>query len=152
MSETPGGETSGGETPAPRKQGFIRSSIIYAGLTLVSRFMGAARDLVISARVGASLTPAADALNTALAFPNLFRRIFAEGAFSSAFLPAYARDLTQKGEGEADRMAADALAFIAACTIVLTIAAQLAMPWLMMLINPGYVDNAGKYKLAVALT
>ncbi|MFO1012860.1 MAG: murein biosynthesis integral membrane protein MurJ [Caulobacteraceae bacterium] len=152
MSETPGGETSGGETPAPRKQGFIRSSIIYAGLTLVSRFMGAARDLVISARVGASLTPAADALNTALAFPNLFRRIFAEGAFSSAFLPAYARDLTQKGEGEADRMAADALAFIAACTIVLTIAAQLAMPWLMMLINPGYVDDAGKYKLAVALT
>ncbi len=138
-------------TPPPR-QGFIRSSIVYSALTLVSRFMGAARDLVISARVGASLTPAADALNTALAFPNLFRRIFAEGAFSSAFLPAYARDLTQKGEGEADRMAADALAFIAACTIVLTIVCQLAMPWLMMLINPGYVGDEAKYKLAVLLT
>jgi putative peptidoglycan lipid II flippase len=139
--------------PIPaRGGGFIRSSLIFSGLTLVSRFMGAARDLVISARLGASMTPAADALNTALAFPNLFRRIFAEGAFASAFVPAYARTLTAEGKEVADRLAADALATIAAATIVLTIAAQFAMPWLMYVINPGYVDDPVKFKLAIVLT
>ena len=67
------------EAAAPPRRSMIRSSMIFSGLTLVSRFMGAARDLVISAKLGASLTPAADAYATALAFPNLFRRIFAEG-------------------------------------------------------------------------
>jgi putative peptidoglycan lipid II flippase len=121
-------------------------------LTLVSRFMGAARDLVISARLGASMTPAADALNTALAFPNLFRRIFAEGAFASAFVPAYNRSLVADGEEVADRLASDALATLAAATIAVTIAAQLAMPWLMYVINPGYVHDETKFKLAIVLT
>ena len=68
----------------PKRPGILRSSLIFSGLTLISRFMGLARDLVITARLGASLTPAADAYNTMLAFPNLFRRIFAEGAFAAA--------------------------------------------------------------------
>src|SRR5436190_4020408 len=140
------------EAAAPPRRSMIRSSMIFSGLTLVSRFMGAARDLVISAKLGASLTPAADAYATALAFPNLFRRIFAEGAFSSAFLPSYARALARDGEADADRMASDALATIAAATIVVTIAAQLAMPWLMYVINPGYVHDPVKFKLAVVLT
>ncbi len=126
--------------------------MIFSGLTLVSRFMGLARDLFITARLGASATPAADAFNTALAFPNLFRRIFAEGAFAAAFVPAYTRTLTAEGEEVADRLAADALATLAAATVVLTIAAQLAMPWLMYVINPGYADDPVKFKLAVILT
>nr|WP_269717106.1 murein biosynthesis integral membrane protein MurJ [Caulobacter sp. NIBR2454] len=130
----------------------IRSSMIYSGLTLVSRFMGLARDLVITARLGASATPAADVYNTMLSFPNLFRRIFAEGAFAAAFVPAYARTLKGQGEAEADRIASDALASLAAATILLTLAAQLAMPWLMYAINPGYADDPVKFKLAVTLT
>jgi putative peptidoglycan lipid II flippase len=66
------------------KGGLIRSSMVFSSLTLVSRFMGLARDLFITARLGASATPAADAFNTAQSFPNLFRRIFAEGAFTAA--------------------------------------------------------------------
>ena len=137
---------------SPRRPGFLRSSVIYSGLTLVSRFMGAARDIVISAKLGASTTPAADALNTALAFPNLFRRVFAEGAFASAFVPAYARSLTAEGEAVADRLASDALATLAAATIVICLMAQLAMPWLMYGINPGYVHDPIKFNLAVVLT
>lgn len=76
----------------------MRSSAIFSGLTLVSRFAGFARDLVISAALGASNGPAADAYNTALSFPNLFRRIFAEGAFAAAFVPAYARTLKTEGQ------------------------------------------------------
>jgi putative peptidoglycan lipid II flippase len=139
-------------TSLVRGSSLIRSSLINSGLTLVSRFMGFARDLVISYRMGASSTPAADAFNTALAFPNLFRRIFAEGAFASAFVPAYAKALHNGGEEDADKLAGDAMASLAAATIVLTIAAQLAMPWLMYVINPGYAHDPVKFKLAVLLT
>lgn len=114
--------------------------------------MGLARDLVLTARLGASQTIAADAYYTALAFPNLFRRIFAEGAFAAAFVPGYSRKLASEGAEPADRYAADALATVAAATVALTIAAQLAMPWLMYLINPGYADEPAKFKLAVILT
>ena len=139
-------------TKTAKPAGVIRSSIIFAALTLISRFMGLARDLVITARLGASQTLAADAYYTALAFPNLFRRIFAEGAFAAAFVPAYSRKLTADGEAEADRFAADAQATVAAATVAVTILAQLAMPWLMYAINPGFVDEPAKFKLAVILT
>ena len=92
----------------PGSGGLIRSSMIYSGLTLVSRLMGFIRDLVITYYMGASATFAADAFNTAFAFPNLFRRIFAEGAFAAAFVPAYSRALEQDGEEKADVLAADA--------------------------------------------
>lgn len=139
------------ETP-PKKGGLFRSSVIYSGLTLVSRFMGFFRDLAVSYRMGASATPAADAYNTALAFPNLFRRFFAEGAFAAAFVPAYAKSLQRDGEEKADILAADAMATLAASTIIITVLCQLAMPWLMMLISPGFGWGTDKYKLAVLLT
>ena len=90
----------------------MRSSAIFSGLTLISRGAGFARDVVISAALGASAGPAADAYNTALSFPNLFRRIFAEGAFAAAFVPAYARTLETEGPEAADRVATQALAMV----------------------------------------
>lgn len=137
---------------APKKGGLLKSSAIYSGLTLVSRFMGFARDLAVSYRMGASATPAADAYNAALAFPNLFRRFFAEGAFAAAFVPAYAKSLQRDGEEKADILAGDAMATLAASTIIITVVCQLAMPWLMMLISPGFGWGTEKYKLAVLLT
>ena len=130
----------------------IRSSMVNSGLTLVSRVAGFARDAVISYRMGASATPAADAFVTALAFPNLFRRIFGEGAFAAAFQPAYVKALHQDGKEAADKLAEDAMAGLAAMTIALTVICQLAMPWLMYLINPGYAHDPVKFKLAVMLT
>jgi len=137
---------------APRKVGLIRSSMIYSALTLVSRFMGLARDLVITAKLGASQTIAADAYYTALAFPNLFRRIFAEGAFAAAFVPEYSKRLAGAGDADADRYAADALATVAAFTVALTVLCQLTMPWLMMVYSYGFLANPEKFKLAVILT
>lgn len=134
------------------KGGLIRSSMVFSSLTLVSRFMGLARDLFITARLGASATPAADAFNTAQSFPNLFRRIFAEGAFTAAFVPTYSKVLANEGQEAADKLATDALATLAAITLALTIAFQLAMPWLMLAINPGFGFNSEKYRLAVVLT
>lgn len=147
MTETP----PNAETPAKRS-GLLRSSAIYSGLTLVSRFMGLARDLVITAKLGASQTIAADAYYTALAFPNLFRRMFAEGAFAAAFVPDYAKRLAADGKEEADRFASDALATMAAASIAITIACQLGMPWLMMAYSYGFLADPEKFKLAVILT
>ncbi|MET4684082.1 murein biosynthesis integral membrane protein MurJ [Brevundimonas faecalis] len=132
--------------------GVMRSSAIFSGMTLLSRLAGFARDVVISAALGASAGPAADAYNTALNFPNLFRRIFAEGAFAAAFVPAYAKTLKTEGEAAADQVATDALAAVAAVTVVLTILAQLTMPWLMTVINIGFLDDPARFKLAVVLT
>jgi putative peptidoglycan lipid II flippase len=139
--------------PPPRAAGMIRSSMLISSFTLISRLLGFARDLVVTYYMGASATIAADAYNAAFSFPNLFRRIFAEGAFASAFVPAYARSLEQDGEEIADVLAADAMATLAAATIVLTVVAELAMPWLMrFLIAPGFAATPGKIHLAVVLT
>lgn len=139
-------------TTAQKGGGMMRNSAIFSGLTLVSRLVGFARDTVIAAVLGGSAGPAADAYNTALSFPNLFRRIFAEGAFAAAFVPAYARTLQTEGEAVADKVATDALAAVAFTTVILTVAAQLAMPWLMTVINIGFLDDPARFKLAVILT
>ena len=136
----------------PKSGGVMRSSAIFSGLTMVSRLAGFARDIAVTAFLGASAGPAADAYNTALSFPNLFRRIFAEGAFAAAFVPAYARKLQKDGAPAADKVATDALAVLAVVTLALTVVAQLAMPWLMMAINIGFLDDPDRYRLAVILT
>ncbi|OJU08848.1 MAG: murein biosynthesis integral membrane protein MurJ [Caulobacterales bacterium 68-7] len=155
MTDTPPAPTSPPDPPASvaaKRSGLLRSSLIFSSFTLLSRFMGFARDLVITARIGASGTIAADAYYTALAFPNLFRRIFAEGAFSSAFVPAYAKALARDGEDEADILASDALATLAMSTLVLMVVAQLTMPWLMLAFRSGFVDTPDKFALTVTLT
>lgn len=143
--------------PPAKPSGLLRSSAIFAGLTLVSRFLGLARDLVITAKLGANF--AGDAFFTAQAFPNLFRRMFAEGAFSAAFVPEYAKRL--EGDERADTYAGDALATMAAFAVALTVICQLAMPWIMYVYSFGYgpgsalapLDGAtAKFKLAVLLT
>ena len=149
---TPAATTEPNKDSGKKGGGLIRSSLIFSGLTLISRFMGLARDLVITSRFGASQTIEADAYNTAFSFPNLFRRIFAEGAFASAFVPAYSKSLERDGEEVADVLAADAMATLTAATVFITIAAQLAMPWLMYVINPGYAHDPEKFKLAIVLT
>ena len=144
-----------GPAEPPITQGgssLIRSSMVVSSLTLVSRVMGFARDVAVSYTMGASHGYAADAYNTALAFPNLFRRIFAEGAFAAAFVPAYSKALARDGEEVADRLAGDAMAVLAAATIALTVIAQLAMPWLMYVMAPGFASNPAKFKLTVLLT
>ena len=142
--------------PAPAqggRSGMIRSSMVISAFTLVSRVMGFVRDLAVTYFMGASATIAADAYNAAFAFPNLFRRIFAEGAFASAFVPSYARSLEQDGEAKADELAADAMATLAVATLAITVFAELTMPWLMRwVIAPGFGATPGKVQLAVALT
>lgn len=137
------------KTPT-KSSGLIRSSMVYSAFTLISRFFGFFRDLALAYYLGASASFAADAYNMAFSFPNLFRRIFGEGAFASAFVPAYSKALAKDGEEVADVLAADAMAVLAAGALAVTIVAELTMPWLIYAIAPGFQGE--KHDLAVRLT
>jgi putative peptidoglycan lipid II flippase len=149
---TEAAEPTPAKSPAAKPASLIRSSLIFSFFTLISRLLGFVRNIALTYFMGASATFAADAFNTALSFPNLFRRIFAEGAFAAAFVPAYSRSLETDGEAVADELAADAMAVLAAATLLITVVAELAMPWLMYVIRPGFAASPEKYKLAVLLT
>ncbi|MBU3648404.1 MAG: lipid II flippase MurJ, partial [Limnohabitans sp.] len=74
----------------------FKSASIVSGLTLVSRITGLMRELLIASTFGASALT--DAFNVAFRIPNLFRRLFAEGAFSQAFVPVLAASRQQQGD------------------------------------------------------
>ena len=112
-----------------------RNTFVQSSLTLGSRILGFFRDVVIAAKIGAG--PINDAFVTALMFPNLFRRIFAEGAFAQAFIPIYARTLEADGEEAARKVAQETMRGLFAVTAALVIVAQFAMPWIMKVIHGG---------------
>jgi len=128
----------------------LRSSAVVGGFTLLSRFFGVTRDILMAARLGAG--PMTDAFFTALQFPNLFRRIFAEGAFNSAFVPLYARRLEGEGATEADRFASEVLSMLITLVLGLVVLAQILMPWLMYLLGPGFVSDPDLFAFAVLMT
>jgi putative peptidoglycan lipid II flippase len=124
--------------------------MVQASFTMLSRLLGYARDRAISNVMGAG--PIGDAFATAQMFPNLFRRLFAEGAFSQAFVPLYARSERERGKDEAERVASETLSALAATTLIITIAAQIAMPWIMLVIHTGYKDQPDYFNFAILLT
>lgn len=127
-----------------------RSSAIIGGLTLVSRVLGFIRDLVVAAALGAG--PISDAYFAALRFPNLFRRLFAEGAFSQAFVPVYARRLEAEGAEVADRIASEALSVLVLITGAITAIAIVCMPLINSVLFAGYVNDPETFALANLLT
>ncbi|KAF0184668.1 MAG: virulence factor [Hyphomonadaceae bacterium] len=128
----------------------VRNTFVQASFTLLSRLFGYIRDRIISNYMGAGYI--GDAFATAQMFPNLFRRILAEGAFSQAFVPIYAKATTERGKDGAEIMATEALSMLTLVSVIITIVAQIAMPWIMLLIHTGYKDDATAFNLAIILT
>lgn len=127
-----------------------RNTLVQSGLTLGSRILGFARDLALSARFGQG--PLSDAFTTALMFPNLFRRLFAEGAFAQAFVPAYGKARVEEGEEGAARIASDAMSFLMFWVVVFCVVMQIAMGWLMPFLLKAYAADPQLMTLATALT
>jgi putative peptidoglycan lipid II flippase len=119
-------------------------------LTLLSRVLGFLRDILFAWAFGAGWV--ADAFNVAFRFPNLFRRLFGEGAFNSAFIPLFAKELELKGKEAARAFAEEAMSGLFVVLVALTIIAILTMPWLMYLLAPGFSAMPEKFDLAVLLT
>lgn len=124
-----------------------KSFLTVGGLTLVSRMLGFARDILIAAVLGTGAV--ADAFFVAFRLPNLFRRLFAEGAFNSAFVPLFAKTLEGEGRPAAKRFAEDALAGLTYVLLLLSAVAMGGMPWLMMVLAPGYMQDPQKFDMSV---
>lgn len=127
-----------------------RSFATVGAMTMVSRVLGFVRDILIASVLGTGLV--ADTFFVAFRFPNLFRRLFAEGAFNSAFVPLFAKKIEGEGAGAARRFANEAVSALVAVLLLVTALAEIAMPWLMYVIAPGFTDSPEKFDLAVLLT
>ena len=128
----------------------LRGILTVGGWTLASRLLGFVRDMLIAARLGAG--PVADAFFVALRLPNLFRRLFGEGAFNAAFVPSFAGLLATGGRAAARDFAEQAFAGMLVLLGLLTIAGELFMPQVMLGLAPGFAAIPAKFALAVTLS
>lgn len=128
----------------------LRSTGVIAFFTIVSRIFGFARDMLLARILGAGL--AADAFQLAFIFPNTFRRLFAEGAFSVAFVPMYSRKLNGPGEKEAAKFTNDVLSVFVWVLLIFSAIIMMAMPGVVWLLASDFADVAGKFDLAVMLS
>src|SRR5271156_4768380 len=127
----------------------LRSVATVGSYTLLSRVMGFVRDILTAALLGAG--PVADAFFVAQRLPNLFRSLFAEGAFSAAFVPLFAGAIAEHGKEAARAFAEDTLAVLLAALLAFVLLGEIFMPVVMRLIAPGFGDDPDKFALAVAL-
>ena len=130
----------------------VRNVGTIGGLTLVSRVFGLARDMLLTRVLGAG--GVADAWQLAFMLPNIFRRLFAEGAFASAFVPLFNRRMGADGDlSDARRFAEDVLAVLIPVLIVFSGLALIAMPWITGLFaNEGIQEDQELFGLAVLMS
>lgn len=118
-------------------------------MTLVSRVTGLIRDIILALVVGASVP--ADAFFVAFRIPNFFRRIFAEGAFSQAFVPVYA-EYQARGQERERRVFLDRITgTLAAVLVLISVLGVIGAPLLVMILAPGFWGSPEKYQLTVAI-
>lgn len=128
----------------------LRNFATVGGATLSSRVLGFIRDSFIAAAIGAG--PVAEAYTVAIKLANMFRRLFAEGAFASAFVPLFAGRLEAEGTDSARQFARETLAAMGWLLLALTIVAEIFMPQITFLLAPGFVSDPAKFDLTVALS
>ena len=127
-----------------------RNVFVQTFFTLGSRVLGFARDLALNSRFGGQ-GPLMDCWATAQMLPNLFRRLFAEGAFSQGFVPVFAAARATEGAEAADKMASQAMAFILTIVAIVTIGIEVAMPFIMPLLLSAYLDDPGTLAIATLM-
>lgn len=121
------------------------------GLTMVSRVFGFARDILLARLLGAGT--GADAFFVAFKLPNIFRRLFAEGAFSAAFVPMFSKELHREGGRDAAiKFSTQVLSVFLPVLFFFTAIAEIFMPWIVELMAGAYKDVPGKFELTVDLS
>ena len=119
-------------------------------LTLASRVTGLVRDLLMASIFGANALT--DAFNVAFRIPNLFRRLFAEGAFSQAFVPVLAASRTQNGEEATQRLIGSVATVLAWALLLTCVLGVLGAPLLVWLLASGLRQNPESFDAAVLMT
>jgi putative peptidoglycan lipid II flippase len=128
----------------------LRTLATVSGMTLLSRILGFVRDFVIAHSFGAGI--ATDAFFVAFRLPNLLRRLFAEGAFSQAFVPILAEYRSRRGETETKRLIDRVSSLLFLILIAVSLIGMAGAPLLIALTAPGFAANADKFQLTVDLT
>ncbi|ANI62526.1 MULTISPECIES: murein biosynthesis integral membrane protein MurJ [Pseudomonas] len=127
----------------------LKSLAAVSSITMLSRVLGFVRDTLIARAFGAGM--ATDAFFIAFKLPNLLRRIFAEGAFSQAFVPILAEYKSQKGEEAARTFIAYVSGLLTLVLALVTALGMLAAPWVIWATAPGFVDSPEKFRLTTDL-
>ncbi|MBU3725497.1 MAG: murein biosynthesis integral membrane protein MurJ [Burkholderiaceae bacterium] len=128
----------------------LKTAATISGLTLLSRITGLARETLTAAYFGAGSQT--DAFFVAFRLPNLLRRLFAEGAFSQAFVPVLGQVKSQNGDAQALRLARHCALIMAAVLALVCLVAIIGAPILVWLMSGGFGGNAETFGLSVMLT
>lgn len=128
----------------------VKIASTIGSLTFLSRVLGYIRDLLFAKYFGASLI--SDAFLVAFKLPNLFRRLFAEGAMNSAFVPVVSGIQSQKGGFEATMFMSKVLSITFLGLLPLVIIVEISMPILIHLIAPGFNNDPQKFNLTILLS
>ncbi|MCX8514495.1 MAG: murein biosynthesis integral rane protein MurJ [Pseudomonadota bacterium] len=132
-----------------KKGSLLRSLLNVSGMTLISRIIGFMRDMLMASYFGAGF--ATDAFNVAFKLPNLLRRVFAEGAFSQAFVPVLAEYKNHKTHNETQEFIASVISMMALVLIVIVIVCIIFASAVIWITAPGFTANPEKFALTVTL-
>ncbi|MBS0544640.1 MAG: murein biosynthesis integral membrane protein MurJ [Proteobacteria bacterium] len=128
----------------------LRALATVSGMTLLSRILGFVRDFVIARAFGAGM--ATDAFFVAFRLPNLLRRMFAEGAFSQAFVPILAEYKNRLGPEATHTLVNRVATLLGLVVAAVAAVGALAAPLIIYVSAPGFAENADKFELTVQLT
>lgn len=128
----------------------LKALATVSGMTFLSRILGFVRDFVIARIFGAGMMT--DAFFVAFKLPNLLRRLFAEGAFSQAFVPIIGEYKNRLGDGEAKRLVDHVATLLFLVLIVVTLIGMAGAPLLVYISAPGFTSEPDKFALTVELT
>ncbi len=127
----------------------LKSLAAVSSMTMLSRVLGFVRDTIVARTFGAGM--ATDAFFVAFKLPNLLRRIFAEGAFSQAFVPILAEYKAQQGEEATRTFLAYVSGLLTLVLAVVTLLGMLAAPLVIWITAPGFADTPEKFALTSSL-
>ena len=130
----------------------VKSLATVSGMTMVSRVLGFARQILMAGIIGAGGNPVADAFWAAFRLPNMFRRLFAEGAFHAAFIPLFQGRKVRDGDVAAKEFAEQVLAALIFLLTLLTALVQIAAPAFVYLIAAGFEGDPEKFQLTTFYT
>ena len=125
----------------------LKSLAAVSSMTMFSRVLGFARDAIVARVFGAGM--ATDAFFVAFKLPNLLRRIFAEGAFSQAFIPVLTEYKTSRAHAEVQILISRVFGCLLTAMSLLTFVAMVAAPAIIYIYAPGFHNDPEKFDLAV---
>lgn len=142
MSEAP--------NAVPARKSLLRSSLLTGSMTMMSRVLGLVRDIVLASVLGAG--GAMDAFAVAQKIPNFFRRLFAEGAFSQAFIPVLSEYRTQRGKDAVKHLVDRVAGCLSLALFLVVLVGVLGAAGVATIFAPGYLSDPDKFALLTDLT